>query len=60
MSAKIPLVQIRNPWRNEPEWNGPWCNQSQEWQFVPAEEKDAFKHDGEFWMAYKVTNNNYF
>ena len=25
------LVQIRNPWANEVEWNGPWSDTSQEW-----------------------------
>ena len=25
------LVQIRNPWANEVEWNGPWSDSSQEW-----------------------------
>ena len=25
------LVQIRNPWANEVEWNGPWSDSSPEW-----------------------------
>lgn len=25
------LVQIRNPWANEVEWNGPWSDPSPEW-----------------------------
>ena len=25
------LVQIRNPWANEVEWNGPWSDSSSEW-----------------------------
>lgn len=25
------LVQIRNPWANEVEWNGPWSDTSPEW-----------------------------
>ncbi|KAF2359806.1 Peptidase C2 calpain large subunit domain III [Trinorchestia longiramus] len=57
VSGKIPLVRIRNPWGNEAEWNGPWSDQSEEWQFIPQEEKEemglTFEHDGEFWMAYK-------
>lgn len=57
VSGKIPLVRIRNPWGNEAEWTGPWSDQSQEWQYIPAEEKEemglTFEHDGEFWMAYK-------
>ncbi|KAE8699402.1 hypothetical protein F3Y22_tig00110578pilonHSYRG00002 [Hibiscus syriacus] len=25
------LIQIRNPWANEVEWNGPWSDSSSEW-----------------------------
>lgn len=25
------LIQIRNPWANEVEWNGPWADSSPEW-----------------------------
>lgn len=25
------LVQIRNPWASEVEWNGPWSDSSSEW-----------------------------
>lgn len=25
------LVQIRNPWANEVEWNGPWSDSSPDW-----------------------------
>lgn len=25
------LIQIRNPWANEVEWNGPWADTSPEW-----------------------------
>ena len=25
------LIQIRNPWANEVEWNGPWSDTSPEW-----------------------------
>jgi len=31
------LVQIRNPWANEVEWNGPWSDSSPEWS-------DRIKH----------------
>ncbi|XP_064089710.1 calpain-B-like isoform X11 [Macrobrachium nipponense] len=57
VSGKIPLVRIRNPWGNEAEWVGPWSDKSQEWQFIPEEEKEeiglTFEHDGEFWMSLK-------
>lgn len=60
VSGKIPLVRIRNPWGNEAEWVGPWSDKSQEWQFIPPEEKEeiglTFEHDGEFWMSFKVSD----
>ena len=52
---EYPLVRIRNPWGNEAEWNGAWSDGSEEWNFVPAEEKTAqgivFEDDGEFFMS---------
>lgn len=64
VSGKIPLVRIRNPWGNEAEWVGPWSDKSQEWQFIPPEEKEemglTFEHDGEFWMSFKVSDNAQF
>ncbi|KAG6548076.1 hypothetical protein Mapa_010510 [Marchantia paleacea] len=49
------LVQIRNPWANDVEWNGPWSDLSAEWT-------DRMKHklkytpqaaDGVFWMSWQ-------
>ncbi|KAL2940680.1 Calpain-type cysteine protease DEK1 [Bienertia sinuspersici] len=49
------LVQIRNPWANEVEWNGPWSDSSPEWT-------DRMKHklrhipqskEGIFWMSWQ-------
>ncbi|GLJ45014.1 hypothetical protein SUGI_0947480 [Cryptomeria japonica] len=49
------LVQIRNPWANEVEWNGPWSDSSPEWT-------DRIKHKlkftpqaqgGIFWMSWQ-------
>ncbi|XP_068636405.1 calpain-type cysteine protease DEK1-like isoform X1 [Aristolochia californica] len=49
------LVQIRNPWANEVEWNGPWSDSSPEWT-------DRMRHklrhvpqskDGIFWMSWQ-------
>lgn len=49
------LVQIRNPWANEVEWNGPWSDFSPEWT-------DRMKHklkyspqaaNGVFWMSWQ-------
>lgn len=31
------LIQVRNPWANEVEWNGPWSDLSTEWS-------DRMKH----------------
>ena len=56
-SGSFPLVRIRNPWGNEAEWNGAWSDGSDEWLFVPEEEKIKHgivcEHDGEFFMSIK-------
>ena len=53
--GEFPLVRIRNPWGNEAEWNGPWSDGSEEWNYVPEEEKEiqgiVFDDDGEFFMS---------
>ncbi|KAK8943955.1 hypothetical protein KSP40_PGU018953 [Platanthera guangdongensis] len=49
------LVQIRNPWANEVDWNGPWSDLSAEWT---DRMKHKMKHvpqakDGIFWMSWQ-------
>ncbi|KAL0853272.1 hypothetical protein Bca101_058424 [Brassica carinata] len=49
------LVQIRNPWANEVEWNGPWSDSSAEWS---DRMKHKLKHvpqsnEGIFWMSWQ-------
>ncbi|KAG6476656.1 hypothetical protein ZIOFF_065901 [Zingiber officinale] len=49
------LVQVRNPWANEVEWNGPWSDTSPEWT---ERMKHKLKHvpqskDGIFWMSWQ-------
>ncbi|KAF2593019.1 hypothetical protein F2Q70_00042989 [Brassica cretica] len=49
------LVQIRNPWANEVEWNGPWSDSSPEWS---DRMKHKLKHvpqsnEGIFWMSWQ-------
>ncbi|KAF3782219.1 Calpain-type cysteine protease [Nymphaea thermarum] len=49
------LVQIRNPWANEVEWNGPWSDSSSEWT---ERIRHKLKHvpqskDGIFWMSWQ-------
>ncbi|XP_064163436.1 calpain-2 catalytic subunit-like [Anguilla rostrata] len=50
----VQLVRIRNPWGHV-EWNGPWSDNSREWDGVRQDEKATLNYspdDGEFWMAY--------
>ncbi|GKV30284.1 hypothetical protein SLEP1_g39111 [Rubroshorea leprosula] len=49
------LVQIRNPWANEVEWNGPWSDSSSEWT---DRMRHKLKHvpqskEGIFWMSWQ-------
>ncbi|GLT26977.1 hypothetical protein SLA2020_020110 [Shorea laevis] len=49
------LVQIRNPWANEVEWNGLWSDSSPEWT---DRMRHKLKHvpqskDGIFWMSWQ-------
>ncbi|KAL6567140.1 Calpain-type cysteine protease dek1 [Orobanche minor] len=43
------LVQIRNPWANEVEWNGPWSDSSPEWT---DRMKHKLKHTPQRKMVY--------
>ncbi|KAE8699327.1 hypothetical protein F3Y22_tig00110580pilonHSYRG00092 [Hibiscus syriacus] len=49
------LIQIRNPWANEVEWNGPWSDSSSKWT---DRMRYKLKHvpqskDGIFWMSWQ-------
>ncbi|XP_073527561.1 calpain-9 [Phyllobates terribilis] len=52
----IQLIRVRNPW-GQVEWNGPWSDNSSEWNSVdPAERKRLCQtslDDGEFWMKFE-------
>ena len=50
------LMQIRNPWGNDKEWNGAWGDHDAKWQEFPDVAKQCGftgpKADGSFWMHY--------
>lgn len=54
--GEIDIIRIRNPWGDETQWEGPWGDDSPEWDHVGAEDKKylevAKKEDGEFWMSF--------
>ncbi|XP_037097114.1 calpain-3 isoform X2 [Syngnathus acus] len=60
--TKVRLVRLRNPW-GQVEWNGPWSDNSKEWNALPKAEKDKLQHqsaeDGEFWMSFEDFKRNY-
>ncbi|XP_055014496.1 calpain-9 [Boleophthalmus pectinirostris] len=59
---KVRLIRIRNPW-GQVEWNGPWSDNSREWNYVDRAEKNRILQnstdDGEFWMEFEDFKRNY-
>ncbi|KJH44362.1 calpain family cysteine protease [Dictyocaulus viviparus] len=53
--ARIRMIRLQNPW-GEKEWNGPWSDNSKEWEQVTESQKSLLgitvDEDGEFWYAY--------
>uniref|UniRef100_A0A8C1X579 Calpain-3 n=1 Tax=Cyprinus carpio TaxID=7962 RepID=A0A8C1X579_CYPCA len=60
--SKVRLVRLRNPW-GQVEWNGPWSDNSKEWETLSKLEKEKLQHqnadDGEFWMSFEDFKKNY-
>uniref|UniRef100_A0A7N6BBR4 Calpain 9 n=1 Tax=Anabas testudineus TaxID=64144 RepID=A0A7N6BBR4_ANATE len=58
----IQLIRIRNPW-GEVEWNGPWSDNSREWNYIDKADKARLQQnsldDGEFWMEFGDFRKNY-
>ena len=51
------LVQVRNPWGNGGEWNGPWSDKSPEWKAHPKISEHlrvVEADDGRFWMPWNA------
>ncbi|KAJ9447957.1 Calpain-B [Diplonema papillatum] len=60
----IRILQIRNPWGNDVEWNRAWSDNSKEWREYPevmeyikhkwdiATPEQMFQKDGSYWMAW--------
>eukprot|EP00635_Sarcinochrysidales_sp_CCMP3193_P004963 CAMPEP_0118899356 /NCGR_PEP_ID=MMETSP1166-20130328/5946_1 /TAXON_ID=1104430 /ORGANISM="Chrysoreinhardia sp, Strain CCMP3193" /LENGTH=824 /DNA_ID=CAMNT_0006838483 /DNA_START=1 /DNA_END=2475 /DNA_ORIENTATION=- len=54
-SRNVKLVQLRNPWGNDREWNGPWSDGAPEWDTYPdvnAALDYEPRDDGLFWMSW--------
>uniref|UniRef100_A0A673GFL3 Calpain-9-like n=1 Tax=Sinocyclocheilus rhinocerous TaxID=307959 RepID=A0A673GFL3_9TELE len=60
--SKVQLIRVRNPW-GQVEWNGPWSDNSREWNTIDSSEKTRLLHnsldDGEFWMEFGDFKANY-
>lgn len=55
-SGSLRLVLLRNPWGNEKEWKGRWCDNHQLWAQHPEVQnllRPSFKNDGLFWMQWE-------
>ncbi|KAK6762376.1 hypothetical protein RB195_023187 [Necator americanus] len=52
---RIRMIRLQNPW-GEKEWNGPWSDDSEEWEQVAESQKHSLgitvDEDGEFWMPW--------
>lgn len=52
---KIFLVRLRNPWGDDHEWSGYWCDNDRNWQRIPNNTRIqlglTIKADGEFYMS---------
>uniref|UniRef100_A0A4W4ESV0 Calpain 2, (m/II) large subunit b n=1 Tax=Electrophorus electricus TaxID=8005 RepID=A0A4W4ESV0_ELEEL len=56
---KEKLVRVRNPW-GQVEWTGAWSDNSSEWNYVDASERENVKaEDGEFWMSFSDFMKHY-
>mmetsp|Transcript_3726 Transcript_3726/g.9609 ORF Transcript_3726/g.9609 Transcript_3726/m.9609 type:complete len:626 (-) Transcript_3726:135-2012(-) len=56
------LVKMRNPWGNDQEWKGAWCDNDAMWQKHPEVKRalrPTFGPDGVFWMAWEDFANNF-
>ncbi|XP_051780234.1 calpain-2 catalytic subunit-like [Erpetoichthys calabaricus] len=51
----VRLIRLWNPWGKN-EWNGPWSDVSEEWNFINQEQRNILCknfEDGEFWMSFE-------
>ncbi|KAK2817504.1 hypothetical protein Q5P01_025695 [Channa striata] len=59
---KVQLIRVRNPW-GQVEWNGPWSDESREWNYIDKAEKTRLQQnsldDGEFWMEFGDFKKNF-
>ncbi|KAG7493015.1 hypothetical protein MATL_G00020030 [Megalops atlanticus] len=56
---KEKLVRVRNPW-GQVEWTGAWSDNSTEWNYVDAADRQNVKaDDGEFWMSFQEFLRHY-
>ena len=39
---EIKLVQLRNPWGNDKEWNQGWSDKDTKWDTIRPDEKEKF------------------
>jgi len=63
VTGSIPMIRVRNPWGNHCEWTGPFSDGSEEWEYIPDDQKEEMGltkgHDGEFWMTFSDFQKNF-
>ncbi|XP_041355947.1 calpain-5-like [Gigantopelta aegis] len=61
-SERLNLIRIYNPW-DMSKWNGPWSDQSSEWQVASTAEWEnmgiMYTQESEFWISFSDFINNF-
>merc|ERR1719193_701294 len=56
VADKVRLLRVRNPWGDEDEFQGKWCEHSSTWSSIPEETKKSLNltvaDDGEYWLSF--------
>lgn len=62
-STSVRLIRLNNPWCGELEFKGLWCDESDAWNTLEEELREALQHKnlakGEFWISFEDFYKNF-